>query len=118
MEYKFSDPVKAVYESRQPVEILKNISQSCIRNVIGTYEVDSVLTIPEYAIEFSGDSVFVYVLNVKDSKPKEKYIKTQIKIGLSDGFFVQVTEGLKKEQKIRGKAFYPAESNPHLKYIL
>ena len=44
VEYKFSDPVKAVYESRQPVEILKNISQSCIRNVIGTYEVDSVLT--------------------------------------------------------------------------
>lgn len=69
-----------------------------------TQKVDSVLTIPEYAIEFSGDSVFVYVLNVKDSKPKEKYIKTQIKIGLSDGFFVQVTEGLKKEQKIRGKA--------------
>lgn len=44
VEYKFSDPVKAVYASREPVAILKNISQSCIRTVIGSYSVDDVLT--------------------------------------------------------------------------
>lgn len=44
VEYRFSDPVKAVYASRQPVDILKNISMSCIRNVIGSYPVDDVLT--------------------------------------------------------------------------
>ena len=44
VEYKISDPVKAVYASQDPVIILKNIAQSCIRNVIGSYDVDSVLT--------------------------------------------------------------------------
>lgn len=44
VEYKVSDPVKAVYASENPVKILKNLSQSCIRTVIGSYEVDSVLT--------------------------------------------------------------------------
>lgn len=44
VEYKVADPVKAVYASEDPVLILKNISQSCIRTVIGSYDVDSVLT--------------------------------------------------------------------------
>ena len=44
VEYRVSDPVKALYASEEPVEILKKISQSCIRNVIGSYTVDSVLT--------------------------------------------------------------------------
>lgn len=44
VEYKFSDPVKALYNSAEPVAILKNISQSCIRSVIGGYPVDDVLT--------------------------------------------------------------------------
>ncbi len=44
VEYKVSDPVKAVYASEDPALILKNIAQSCIRTVIGSYDVDSVLT--------------------------------------------------------------------------
>lgn len=44
VEYRFSDPVKAVFSSSQPVDILKNISMSCIRTVIGSYPVDDVLT--------------------------------------------------------------------------
>lgn len=44
VEYRFSDPAKAVFASKQPVAILKNISQSCIRTVIGSYPVDDVLT--------------------------------------------------------------------------
>ncbi len=44
VEYKVSDPVKAVYASQDPLLILQNISRSCIRGVIGSYEVDSVLT--------------------------------------------------------------------------
>lgn len=38
------DPVKAVYASQDPFAILQNISRSCIRTVIGSYDVDSVLT--------------------------------------------------------------------------
>lgn len=44
LEYRFSDPIKAVYASDKPEVILKNIAQSCIRRVIGQYDVDSVLT--------------------------------------------------------------------------
>ena len=42
--YRVTDPVKALYASEDPVEILKNIAQNCIRTTIGSYTVDSVLT--------------------------------------------------------------------------
>ncbi len=44
VEYKVSDPVKALYASVEPITILKNIAQSSIRMVIGSYTVDSVIT--------------------------------------------------------------------------
>lgn len=44
VEYRYSDPVKAVYASSEPASILKNVAQNCIRTVIGSYPVDSVLT--------------------------------------------------------------------------
>lgn len=44
VEYRISDPVKYLYSSSQPEDILKNISQSCIRTVIAAYNVDDVLT--------------------------------------------------------------------------
>ena len=44
VEYKVSDPVKAVYASEEPVIILKNIAQSSIRSIVGSYDVDSVIT--------------------------------------------------------------------------
>ncbi len=43
-EYRVTDPVKALYASENPEEILKNIAQNCIRTTIGSYKVDSVLT--------------------------------------------------------------------------
>lgn len=42
--YRVTDPVKALYASEDPVEILKNITQNCIRTTIASYTVDSVLT--------------------------------------------------------------------------
>ncbi|NLK27441.1 MAG: FtsH protease activity modulator HflK [Clostridiales bacterium] len=44
IEYKVSDPVKALYASEEPVMILKNIAQSSIRMVVGSSDVDSVIT--------------------------------------------------------------------------
>lgn len=44
VEYRYSDPVKALYASQDPLAILRNISQSCIRTVISSYTVDDVLT--------------------------------------------------------------------------
>lgn len=44
VEYKVSDPVKYLYNSRQPVSILKNLIQSQIRAVVGSATVDQILT--------------------------------------------------------------------------
>ena len=44
VQYKVSDPVRALYASGKPVTILKNIAQSCIRSVVGRNTVDSVIT--------------------------------------------------------------------------
>ncbi|MGV8962856.1 MAG: efflux RND transporter periplasmic adaptor subunit [Candidatus Saccharimonadaceae bacterium] len=60
---------------------------------------EKVLTIPESSIEFSGDTAFVYM--VTNEKPQE-FKRTPVKIGLSDGIKIEVTEGLKVNDKIRG----------------
>lgn len=44
LEYKVSDPIKYLYASEEPVSILKNIAQSCIRSQVASYNVDSVIT--------------------------------------------------------------------------
>lgn len=44
VEYKVSNPIKALYASEKPVVILKNITQSHIRSTISAYDVDSVIT--------------------------------------------------------------------------
>ena len=51
VEYKVSDPVKALYASEQPITILKNIAQSSIRTVVGTYKVDDVITTGKFEIQ-------------------------------------------------------------------
>lgn len=66
VEYRFSDPVKALYASRQPVEILKNISMSCIRNVIGSYPVDDVLTTGKNEIQATIRTMILEKLEEQD----------------------------------------------------
>ncbi|HKL79357.1 MAG TPA: FtsH protease activity modulator HflK [Mobilitalea sp.] len=51
LEYKVSDPVKALYASSDPITILKNIAQSSIRTVVGSYKVDDVITTGKYEIQ-------------------------------------------------------------------
>ena len=63
-------------------------------------KVDKALTIPESAIEFSGDSTFVYVL--VDSVNKKDYERRQIETGLSDGVNIEVKKGLTAKDKVRG----------------
>ncbi len=66
VEYKFSDPVKAVYNSSNPVGILKNISQSCIRTVIGSYTVDDVLTTGKNEIQAAIKTMIMERLEEQD----------------------------------------------------
>lgn len=66
VEYRYSDPVKAVYASRYPVEILRNVSQSCIRTVIGSYPVDEVLTTGKNEIQASIKEMIMKRLEEQD----------------------------------------------------
>ena len=63
-------------------------------------QVAKALTIPESAIEFSGDSTFVYV--VKDAKGQKTYERRQVVTGLSDGVNIEVKKGLTAKEKVRG----------------
>ena len=66
VEYRFSEPVKAVYASSEPVAILKNICQSCIRTVIGSYPVDEVLTTGKNEIQAAIKEMILGKLNEQD----------------------------------------------------
>ena len=91
IEYKVSDPIKAVYASENPVAILKNISQSCIRTVIGSYNVDSVLTTGKYEIQskikemidtrLEKDDIGISLINItiQDAEPPTKEVMEAFK---------------------------------------
>jgi len=59
-----------------------------------------VLTVPESAMEFSGDSTFVYV--IKGSDDKKTYERKQVITGLSDGVNIEIKKGIGLKDKIRG----------------
>ena len=61
---------------------------------------NNVLSIPESALEFKGDSTFVYLLT--DSVSGQKFDRKNIKTGVSDGINVEVKSGLKENDLVRG----------------
>ena len=61
---------------------------------------DKVLSIPESAIEFSGDSTFVYV--IKGEGKNKTYDRTYVETGLSDGVNIEIKKGITVKDKVRG----------------
>ena len=59
-----------------------------------------VLSIPEGAIEFSGDTTFVYV--VKGDGKNKTYERKQVETGLSDGVNIEIKKGITDKDKVRG----------------
>lgn len=59
-----------------------------------------VLSVPESAIEFSGDSTFVYI--IKGTGENKTYDRKQVKTGLSDGVKIEIMSGLTTKDKVRG----------------
>ena len=66
VEYRVSDPVKALYASQNPSGILRNICQSSIRTVIGSYPVDDVLTTGKNEIQAAIKTMVVERLDQQD----------------------------------------------------
>lgn len=66
VEYKVSDPIKALYASREPVSILKNVAQSCIRSVVGQNDVDRVITTGKNEIQAEIKEKIIAALTKQD----------------------------------------------------
>lgn len=63
-------------------------------------EVNNVLSVPESAIEFSGDSTFVYIVQGKNEE--KTYVRTHVETGLSDGVNIEIKKGISEKDIIRG----------------
>ena len=61
---------------------------------------ENVLCIPESAIEFSGDSTFVYV--IKGEGESKSYERKPVVTGISDGLMIEIKKGITTNDKIRG----------------
>ena len=61
---------------------------------------DNVLAVPENALEFAGDSAFVYVLT--DSVPQQQFERRAVKTGISDGIKIEIKQGLSANDFVRG----------------
>ena len=91
VEYKISDPSKYLYNSENPGEILKSLAQSNIRNVISSYDVDSILTTGKGEIQAKIKEAITYELvdydlglvltdiKIQDSEPPTKEVQEAFK---------------------------------------
>lgn len=91
VEYQVTDPIKALYASEDPTAILKNISQSCIRTVIGNTPVDDVLTTGKSEIQsqikemitarLEKDDLGIYLVNItmQDAEPPTEEVMQAFK---------------------------------------
>jgi HlyD family secretion protein len=60
-------------------------------------EAKGVLSVPESALEFNGDSVFVYLMSTP-----QVFERIPVKTGMSDGINIHVLSGLTEGQIVRG----------------
>ena len=59
-----------------------------------------VLTVPESVIEWAGDKTYVYVLT--DSVKEQKFDRTEVATGISDGINIEVKSGVDRTARLRG----------------
>lgn len=62
--------------------------------------VRDVITVPESVVEWDGDSTFVYLLT--DSIDTQKFDRTQVVTGTSDGINIELTSGVDTTALLRG----------------
>lgn len=61
---------------------------------------DGALSVPESAVEFVGDSTYVYLLT--DSVPRQQFERKAVLTGISDGIRIEIKKGLKQGDVVRG----------------
>lgn len=66
---------------------------------------DSVLVIPEGMLKFEKDSSYVEV----ETATPQVFKKQMVKTGISDGINIEITQGLTKNDKVKGEKIDPAK---------
>ena len=84
-----------------------NIGETIIRSgysanaEIVLEKANTVLTVPEGCLEFSGDSTFVYILTVENP---QTFKRQAVTTGISNGIDIEIKKGLSLNDRIRGNA--------------
>ena len=81
-----------------PTDVFIRAGYSANADIVLDKKTD-VMMLPETCIEFSNDSAFVYV--VKNESPQE-FDRKHVSVGLSDGINIEIIDGLKLNDKVRG----------------
>ena len=63
VEYKITDPVAYIYSSNDPELILRNLTQSQVRNAAGSAQVDNVLTVGKEEIQMQVKELVMQILS-------------------------------------------------------
>ena len=100
VEYKISDPVQYLYSSNDPVEILRNLIQSQVRNVVGSSTVDAVLTDGKENIQMQVKELVVKILEEYDIGLS----LVDVKIQDAEPPTVEVVEAFKAVETAKQKA--------------
>jgi HlyD family secretion protein len=64
---------------------------------------DDVIVIPEGLLKFEDEQSYVEVMTDVDQQFEKRFVKT----GISDGINIEITEGLKTEDKVKGEKIDP-----------
>ncbi|MEG1612020.1 MAG: efflux RND transporter periplasmic adaptor subunit [Alistipes sp.] len=66
-----------------------------------------ILTLPESTIEFEGTKAYVYLLKGAENADPQCFDKHEVKVGLSDGVNIEITEGVSSKEKVRSAKIDP-----------
>lgn len=64
--------------------------------------ISDILSVEETAIEFSGDSTFVYKLTSAEDAHPQTFDKIPVEVGMSDGIYIELKDGVIQDMKLRG----------------
>lgn len=63
---------------------------------------EGVLSVPESTVEFDNEKTYVQLLTSPEGAEEQTFERREVKIGLSDGIDIEITEGLTAEDRVRG----------------
>ncbi len=79
--------VRAGYSANSEIELVRR---------------NQVLAVKESAIQFVGDSTFVYRLTSAEGVVPQTFEKQSVQVGQSDGIYIEILNGVTNDMKLRG----------------